>query len=101
VALRNILIGSLITLTDAAGGPCRVEVRAEVDGNTALITVRISPREDAYEGLPFEASYRQLDWSDVQALALAEGVDLVRGTDHITVRMPRHLATAPLQIAPH
>lgn len=101
VALRNILIGSLITLTDAAGGPCRVQVKAEVDGASAQVTVRISPREDDYEGLPYEASYRQLDWADVQALALAEGVELVRGSDHITLRMPRHLATAPLQIAPH
>ena len=101
VALRNILVGSLITLTDAAAGPCRVHVAAEVEGAVAQITVRISPREDGYEGLPYEATYRQLDWADVQALAVAEGVDLVRGSDHITLRMPRHLATAPLQIAPH
>jgi hypothetical protein len=52
------------------------------------------------EGLPFEASYRQLEWSDVQALALAESVDLVRGSDHIVIRMPRAVPTAPLQIAP-
>lgn len=101
VVLRNLLIGSLITLTDAAGEPSRVGVKAEVDGATAQVTVRITPREDDYEGLPYEASYRQLDWADVQALALAEGVDLVRGSDHIQLRLPRHLATAPLQIAPH
>ena len=101
VVLRNLLIASLITLTDAASGPCKVEVKSEVDGNTALVSVRISPREDGYEGLPYEASYRQLDWSDVQALALAEGVELDRGNEHISLRMPRHLATAPLQIAPH
>jgi hypothetical protein len=101
VVLRNLLIASLITLTDAAGGPCRVEVKGEVEGATGHVTVRISPRDDDYEGLPYEPTYRHLDWSDVQALALAEGVDLVRGTDHIQLRMPRHLATAPLQIAPH
>ncbi|MEJ6020713.1 hypothetical protein [Ramlibacter sp. PS4R-6] len=101
VALRNLLIASLITLTDAASGPSRVEVKAEVDGPTAQVSVRITPREDEFEGLPYEASYRQLDWADVQALALAEGVDLVRGDDHIALRLPRHLATAPLQIAPH
>ena len=101
VVLRNLLIASLVTMTDAAAGPCRVEVSSEIEGQSALVTVRISPREDGYEGLPYEPTYRQLDWSDVQALALAEGVDLVRGNDHITMRMPRHLATAPLQIAPH
>jgi hypothetical protein len=76
-------------------------VEAEVEGVTALVTVRIRPREDDYEGLPYEPSYRQLDWSDVQALALAEGVELDRGSDHISLRMPRQVATAPLQIAPH
>jgi hypothetical protein len=101
VVLRNLLIASLITVTDAAAGPSRVEVKASVDGQAAQVSVRISPREDEFEGLPYEASYRLLDWSDVQALALAEGVDLVRGEDQITLRLPRHLATAPLQIAPH
>lgn len=101
VVLRNLLTASLITLTDAAGEPSRVEVKAEVDGPSAQVTVRISPREDGFEGLPYEASYRQLDWADVQALALAEGVDLVRGDGYISLRLPRHLATAPLQIAPH
>jgi hypothetical protein len=101
VVLRNLLIASLITLTDAAGGPCKVDVKAEVEGHVGQVTVRISPREDDYEGLPYEPTYRQLEWSDVQALALAENVDLVRGSDCITLRVPRLLATAPLQIAPH
>ena len=101
VVLRNLLTASLITLTDAAAGPSHVAVKAEVDGTTAKVSVRVTPREDEFEGLPYEASYRQLDWADVQALALAEGVDLVRGDDHISLRLPRHLATAPLQIAPH
>jgi hypothetical protein len=101
VSLRHLLIASLITLTDAAGGPCRVIVRATVEGPAALITVRISPREDEHEGLPYEPTYRQLDWSDVQALAFAEAVELDRGSDHISLRMPRQVATAPLQIAPH
>ena len=101
VVLRNLLVASLITLTDAVSGPCRVQVKAQVEGQAALVSVRTAPRDDEFEGLPFEASYRQLDWADVQALALAEGVELVRGDEWITLRMPRHLATAPLQIAPH
>ena len=100
VVLRNLLIASLITLTDGAGGPCIVHVTSEVSAGLAEITVRISPREDEYESLPFEASYRQLEWADVQALAQAEGVELTRGADKIVIRMPRTVATAPLQIAP-
>jgi C4-dicarboxylate-specific signal transduction histidine kinase len=100
VVLRNLLIASLITLTDAAAGPCEVLVKAEVGSGMAEISVRISPRQDEFEGLPYEASYRQLEWSDVQALALAESVELVRSHDQIVKRMPRAVATAPLQIAP-
>jgi hypothetical protein len=100
VVLRQLLVSSLITLTDAAGGPCEVRVAAEVVGGMAEITVRISPRQDEFEGLPFEANYRQLEWPDVQALALAEGVELVRGSNQIVMRMPRAVVTAPLQIAP-
>jgi len=101
VALRHLLIAALITLTDAAGGPCEVKVKAEVKAGMAEITVGISPRKDEFEGLPYEPGYRQLEWSDVQALAQAEGVELVHGGDHILMRMPRAVATAPLQIAPH
>jgi hypothetical protein len=100
VILRNLLIASLITLTDAAAGPCEVRVKAEVLGGFAEISVRISPRQDEFEGLPYEASYRQLEWSDVQALALAESVELVRSHDQIVMRMPRAIPNAPLQIAP-
>jgi len=101
MALRHLLTASLITLTDAAGGPCEVKVKADAKAGVAEITIGISPRRDDVEALPYEPGYRQLDWSDVQALALAEGVDLSHGGDHITLLMPRAVATAPLQIAPH
>ncbi|HSV34135.1 MAG TPA: hypothetical protein VLI46_01200 [Ramlibacter sp.] len=100
VVLRNLLVASLITLTDAASGPCEVNVKADVVAGKAEILVRIRPRQDEFEGLPFESSYRQLEWADVQALAMAESVELVRGTDQIVMRIPRAVATAPLQIAP-
>lgn len=100
VVLRNLLVAALITLTDAAAGPCELRVSAQVAGGMAEISVRVSPRQDEMEGLPFEASYRQLEWADVQALALAESVDLVRGADHIIMRIPRAVPNAPLQIAP-
>ena len=99
VALRHLLTAALITLTDAIAGPCEVRVKAEVIAGFAELSVRVSPRKDV-EGLPFEPGYRQLEWADVQALATVESVELVRSTDHIVIRMPRAVATAPLQIAP-
>ncbi len=100
VVLRHLLAATLITLTDAAGGPCEVRLKAEVVAGAAEISVRISPRQDDFEGLPFEPNYRLLEWSDVQALALAESVELLREPDEIVIRMRRAVATAPLQIAP-
>ena len=100
IALRNLLVASLITLTDAASGPCDVRVNAQARDGMAEISVRVTPREDASEAMVFEPSYRHLDWADVQALAAAESVELVRTADQIVMRMPRAVATAPLQIAP-
>ncbi|AMO22444.1 hypothetical protein UC35_05430 [Ramlibacter tataouinensis] len=101
VALRHLLVASLIAVTDGAGGPCEVKVKAGVKAGMAEIAVGIAPRQDEFDALPYESGYRQLDWADVQALAQAEGVELVRGGDDIVLRMPRAVATAPLGIAPH
>lgn len=100
VTLRNLLVASLIALTDAAPGPSEVRVKAEILNGFAEISVRLTPRSDRFDALPIGPSYRQLEWSDVQALATAETVELVRGHDQIVMRMPRAVPTAPLRIAP-
>jgi hypothetical protein len=74
-------------------------VTAEVVSGFAELSVRVTPRQGV-DGLPFEPAYRSLEWADVQALAAAESVELVRGADHILLRMPRSVATVPLEIAP-
>lgn len=98
--LRNLLVASLIALTDAAPGPSEVRIKAEILNGFAEISVRVTPRTEKSDALPIGPSYRQLDWSDVQALATAESVELVRGPDQIVMRVPRAVATAPLRIAP-
>ena len=99
-ALRNLLSASLITLTDAASTSAEVLVKAEVSAGFAVLTVRCEARQSDPDAIPFEVSYRPLDWADVQALALAESVDLFRTADQIVLRMPRAVATTPLQIVP-
>ena len=99
-ALRNLLSASLITLTDAAPAPAEVLVSAEVSAGFAVLTVRCELRESDAEALPFAVTYRELDWSDVQALAVAESVELFRTADQIVMRFPRSVATTPLQIVP-
>jgi hypothetical protein len=100
VPLRNLLVASLIALTDAAPGPSEVRVKVEVLNGFAEIAVRVSPRKDSFEPVPFGPSYRQLEWADVQAVAAAENVELVRGPEQIVMRMARAIPTAPLRIAP-
>jgi hypothetical protein len=99
-ALRNLLCASLITLTDAATPPCDVVVKAEVSAGFAVLTVRCDARESDPDTPAFEVTYRQLDWSDVQALAVAESVELFRTAGQIVMRMPKAVATTPLQIVP-
>lgn len=99
-ALRNLLSASLITLTDAASAPADVLVKAEVSAGFAVVTVRVDASESDAEAMPFAVSYRQLDWADVQALAVAESVELFRTSDQIVMRIPRAVASTPLQIVP-
>jgi hypothetical protein len=99
VLLRHLLLSSLIHLTDDAGGPGEILVRADIGGGQVVLSVSSQPRPNA-EAMPFEAAYRQIDWADVQALAEIESVQLTREKDRIVMRLPRLVATTPLQIAP-
>lgn len=99
-ALRNLLSAALITLTDTATTPTEVLIKAEVAAGFAVLTIRSEARDCDPEVKPFSVSYRQLDWTDVQALAVAESVELFRTTDQIVMRFPRAVATSALQIVP-
>jgi len=101
VALRNLLAASLVTLTDTSPQPCVALIQAEIASGYARLSVRRLPREDT--AVPVMAdlvSFRMLDWSDVQALAACEDVELMRSDELITMLLPRLVPSSPLQIAP-
>ncbi|RYY82185.1 MAG: hypothetical protein EOO24_40845 [Comamonadaceae bacterium] len=103
VALRNLVAASLLSLADGAGKPSDLVVLAEISPGFAVLTVRCTPRTDddaVVDAIAAESGYRALDWNDVQALALAEGIELLRTQEQIVMRIPRMVATSPLQIAP-
>jgi hypothetical protein len=103
VALRHLVAASLLSLADAAGKPSDLAVSAEISPGFAVVTVRCTPRSDtegAVDAIAAEPGYRAIDWNDVQALALAEGIELLRTQEQIVMRVPRMVATTPLQIAP-
>jgi hypothetical protein len=97
--LRCLLAGSLICLTDAALVPSEIRIRSAILNGMAELSIHVVPHP-GLEAQPFEPAYRTLDWADVQSLADAEGITLVRGPDHLAMSLPRAVATAPLRIAP-
>ncbi|MEJ7929359.1 hypothetical protein WG922_05165 [Ramlibacter sp. AN1015] len=99
VLLRHLLLASLIHLTDAAQGAGEVLVRGEIAAGSVVLTLQFKDGGGG-DAMPFEPGYRQLDWADVQALADAESVQLRREKDRIVIRLPRMVATTPLQIVP-
>lgn len=104
VALRHLVAASLLSLADAAGQPSDLVATAEISPGFAVLTIRCTPRPPeegaGLDAIASEPNYRALDWADVQALALAEGIELFRTQDQIVMRVPRMVATTPLQIAP-
>ncbi|TFZ03732.1 hypothetical protein [Ramlibacter humi] len=104
VALRHLVAASLLSLADAAGKPSDLVATSEISSGFAVLTIRCTPRREedgsAPDVIASEPNYRALDWNDVQALALAEGIELFRTQDRIVMRIPRMVATGPLQIAP-
>jgi hypothetical protein len=99
VLLRHMLLAALIHLTDQAAGPGEVLVRGDIAGGMVVLKLQWQPRPDG-DATPFEPAYRLLEWADVQALANAESLDLRHEAARIELRLPRMVATTPLQIAP-
>ena len=103
VALRHLVAASLLSLADAAGSPSDLHISAEISPGFAVRTIRCAARiEDGLgvDAIAAEPGYRALEWTDVQALAVAEGIELFRTQDQIVMRIPRMVASGPLQIAP-
>lgn len=103
VALRHLVAASLLSLADAAGKPSELAITADISPGFAVVTIKCTPRPDeeaAVDVIAAEPGYRALDWQDVQSLALAEAIELFRTQDQIVMRIPRMVATTPLQIAP-
>ncbi|MCC2677276.1 MAG: hypothetical protein K0R58_4223 [Ramlibacter sp.] len=104
VAVRHLVAASLLSLADGAAGPSDLVVTGEISPGFAVLTIRCTPQPlqegVAPDAIAAEPNYRALEWADVQALALAESIELFRTQDQIVMRVPRMVATTPLQIAP-
>lgn len=86
-ALRSTLTGALLHCTDHGIAPADLLLAAVVEPDAALISVDVRPKPGE-KGFGGEANYRKLSWSDLQALAEADGVQVTGSAQHIELRLP-------------
>lgn len=75
--LRNLLTGLLVHATDERDAPAELVLRGEAAAAGARLTLSVNST-DGDRGFASEPTYRPFTWSDLEALALAEGAEVIR-----------------------
>lgn len=76
-ALRTVLTGALIHATDSTSAPADMTLSAQSSPQALVLTLALR-RTEGEPTFTAEPPYRPLDWSDLQALAGAERVEVTR-----------------------
>ena len=84
-AIRHVLAGTLIAISDAAPGPATLTLTADISARQVTLSVLIQPTDESAD-LDSADAYRRLEWSDVQALADAESVTISRQGERVDMR---------------
>jgi hypothetical protein len=86
-AVRHVLTAALVHCTDAVASPAELDLAAVA--RPAGLEVMLSVRRVAGDsGNAIAATYRPLAWTDVDALAQAEGVAVARTGDGMVLTFP-------------
>lgn len=93
--VRGVLVAALLALTDAAASPANVLLTAGQEGQDMVVTIALTDvgtaaaatalSEEFHVGL---ATYRKIDWEDVQAMAAADGVSFTQTATNVLLRLP-------------
>jgi hypothetical protein len=87
-AIRYVLTAALIHLTDENPAPADLVLTLEAASDAAVLTLSVRPTESE-AGVATEPPYRVLDASDLEALAAAESVRVVRdGKQRVRLAIP-------------
>jgi hypothetical protein len=87
-AIRNLLTATLIFATDELPPPAELFLGAEAADEGARLTLTVKPTHGD-KGFANEPGYRQLEWTDVQALAYSERAEVTRENEHcLTMLLP-------------
>jgi hypothetical protein len=87
-AARSLLTATLIHCTDHLPAPADLVISSDAGPSGAQVTVQVRPTggEHPFQGEP---NYRRLEWVDLHALALAEGIGVeTDGAQAVRLRMP-------------
>ena len=92
--VRGVLVAALLALADAAATPADLRLAAMHDGDAVQVTVTLTDATTTAEHAPGDefalslASYRQIDWDDVAAMAAADGVSVEHTPVRVVLRLP-------------
>jgi hypothetical protein len=87
-AIRNVLTAAIIHLTDETPPAADLVLSAETGAAAVVLTLVVRPT-DGEKGFAAETLYRPLGWPDLEALAAAEAVGLVReGPQRVRLSIP-------------
>jgi hypothetical protein len=87
-AMRNVLTAAIIHVTDETPPAAELLLSAQARAEALVLTITLRPT-DGDKGFSAEAPYRALTWTDVEALAAAESVRLMReGRQYVEISIP-------------
>lgn len=86
LSLRTLVPACLMVLTDTSELPAQLRIAAQADASVARVSLTLVPSTDATTGVQRAKAYRPLTWSDVRALARAEGVELEVAGDGVELQ---------------
>ncbi len=87
-ALRVVLTGALVCMTDTNAGPADLVLSGKTEGDSLVLTLVLRPGEGE-AGFSGEVPYRRLQWEDVEALAASESVAIEReGRQQVRMTFP-------------
>ena len=94
-SMRNVLTAGMIHLTDENPSPADLVLTAERGEEALRLTLSLRPT-DGDKGFSPEATYRRIQWADVEALAAAESVEATReGRQRLRLAIPWATLTDP------
>ena len=85
-ALRAVLPAAMLYMSDSADGPGDLQVKAQAEGQGAVIDITIAPADRHVEPAP-ASEYRPVSWGDVCILAQAESMTLARRPGALQLRL--------------